>query len=401
MAEPEFSGWNMRLKIDFKLMQLLLNVISCCAFFLLLYKNIPFLFSKSFDEFVFNSDYFINYTSGFIKRGIDGQIIYNISQLSGFSSVDILRTMYLVFFVILSGIVINILLRSKVPLYFILSPFLFIFPFAYFPLFHISKDMEVLILAYIVLFLFINKKNNWLFNIVFSISILVHEEIFIFLFFPLLLLHSFYYSNGDFWERTKSFCIILLPSTVVFFLIMLLFNGLSNDIDIIKDSWKSHSPYLKHVTFNSGLFDGKPRIIFETVKETHNQLGFALLIVINFIFVTAATYLFSRRHFGILFSISALQILPTILLCFIASDFGRWFYIPNVILLFSIFLFRNKEPSKDFTLPGNEFILKMYNVIALPAIFLFYILGGMPYGGFNIYRYFYSNPINIIFNWVN
>lgn len=400
MVISKFSRLTMKININSKVLFIIFNIISLCSLFLLLYKNIPFVFGNSFNEFVYNSDYFINYTSGLIKRGLDGQIIYHITLLTGFSPVNILRVMYLTFFVILSGIVLNIWLRSKVSLYFIISPFLFIFPFVYFPLFHIAKDMEVLILSYIVLFLFINKKSKWLLNIVLSIGILVHEEIFIFLFFPLLLLHLFYFSEGRFLEKIKSFCITLFPSAALFLLMILKYNGLSNNINIIIDSWKTHSSYLQNVSFNSGLFDGKPRLINETIYAPYNILGFGLLIIINFIFITSGIYLYSRRHFIVLFVISALQILPTIILCFMASDFGRWFYIPNVLILFSMFLLRDKERSQNFNWRSIDLILKRYDTMAPLAIGFFYIFGGMPYIGFNIYRYFYSNPLSIIFNWV-
>lgn len=386
--------------LNSKLFVNILNTISMFALLFLLYKNIPFIFGKSFDEFIYNSDYFINYTSGFIKRGLDGQIIYMMTIIMGFSPVDILRTIYLLFFIILSIIVLNILVRSKIPFYFIFSPFLFLFAFVYFPLFHIAKDMEVIIISYIVLSMFINLKNKWLFNIMLSLGILIHEEIFIFLFIPLLLIHVFYLAEGNFLGKIRRFCIILLPSVVVFLLVMLKFNGLSNNIQVIYDSWKPHSPYLQNVIFNSGLFDGKPRMIFVTVKESYNFIGLIGLVIINFIFITIGACLYARKHFTTLLLISALQILPSIALCFIASDFGRWFYIPNVILLFTMFLLKDKMPPENITFSFNNFILKIYDRIALPAIGILYLFGGMPYGGFNIYRYFYSNPLNIIFNWV-
>ncbi|WP_185151752.1 hypothetical protein, partial [Chryseobacterium sp. SN22] len=247
---------------------------------------------------------------------------------------------------------------------------------------------------------FINLKNKWLFNIVLSMGILIHEETFIFLFIPLLLIHLFYLSKGNFLEKIKRFCTVLSPSIIVFLLVMLKFNGISNNIQIIYDSWKPHSPYLQHVIFNSGLFDGKPRLIFATIKESHNFLGLIVLFIVNFIFVTLGVYLYARRHFIALLMISALQILPSVALCFVASDFGRWFYIPNVILLFTMFLLKDKIPIENITFSICNFILRIYDKVALPAIGILFVFGGMPYGGFNIYRYFYSNPFNIIFNWV-
>ncbi|HCM35400.1 MAG TPA: hypothetical protein DF603_14740 [Chryseobacterium sp.] len=366
----------------------------------MLFQNAAFLLSPSFDKFVFNSDYFINYTSGFIKRGLDGQLIYAITACTGFSPINILRVLYLIFFVSLSGIVINILYRSKISLFYIFSPFLFLFPFVYFQLYHISKDVEVLLIAYIVLYLFINGKSKWLLNIALSLGILAHESIFIFLFFPLLLIQLFYIGKGSVVQKLLNFGISLAPSIIIFLLIFLKFNGLSNNIQIIYDSWKPYSTYLQDVHFNSGLFDGRPRLISDIIKESYNMIGLGLLIGINFVFITAGAYLYSRQNFFVLLGIALLQIIPVVILCAVASDFGRWFFLSNSILLFSMFLLQGKVPSVNFSWGSGHFIMRTYEMLSFPMVCILFVLGGMPYLGFNIYRYFYSNPIRIILDWL-
>lgn len=388
------------MKITTKLLPIILNILSICVLCVLLFQNATFLLSPSFDKFVFNSDYFINYTSGFIKRGLDGQLIYTITACTGFSPINILRVLYLIFFVSLSGIIINILYRSKISLFYIFSPFLFLFPFVYFQLYHISKDVEVLLIAYIVLYLFINGKSKWLLNIALSLGILAHESIFIFLFFPLLLIQLFYIGKGSVVQKLLNFGISLAPSIIIFLLIFLKFNGLSNNIQIIYDSWKPYSTYLQDVRFNSGLFDGRPRLISDIIKESYNMIGLGLLIGINFVFITAGAYLYSRQNFLVLLGIALLQIIPVVILCAIASDFGRWFFLSNSILLFSMFLLQGKASSVNFSWGSDHFIMRVYEAISFPMVCILFVLGGMPYLGFNIYRYFYSNPIRIILDWL-
>ncbi|SIS34196.1 hypothetical protein SAMN05421768_103642 [Chryseobacterium joostei] len=388
------------MKITTKLLPIILNILSICVLLVLLFQNAAFLLSPSFDKFVFNSDYFINYTSGFIKRGLDGQLIYAITAYTGFSPINILRVLYLIFFVSLSGIVINILYRSKISLFYIFSPFLFLFPFVYFQLYHISKDVEVLLIAYIVLYLFINGKSKWLLNIALSLGILAHESIFIFLFFPLLLIQLFYIGKGSVVQKLLNFGISLAPSIIIFLLIFLKFNGLSNNIQIIYDSWKPYSTYLQDVHFNSGLFDGRPRLISDIIKESYNMIGLGLLIGINFVFITAGAYLYSRQNFLVLLGIALLQIIPVVILCAVASDFGRWFFLSNSILLFSMFLLQGKVPSVNFSWGSGHFIMRTYEMLSFPMVCILFVLGGMPYLGFNIYRYFYSNPIRIILDWL-
>lgn len=388
------------MKITTKLLPIILNILSICVLLVLLFQNAAFLLSPSFDKFVFNSDYFINYTSGFIKRGLDGQLIYTITACTGFSPINILRVLYLIFFVSLSGIVINILYKSKISLFYIFSPFLFLFPFVYFQLYHISKDVEVLLLAYIVLYLFINGKSKWLLNIALSLGILAHESIFIFLFFPLLLIQLFYIGKGSVVQKLLNFGISLAPSIIIFLLIFLKFNGLSNNIQIIYDSWKPYSTYLQDVRFNSGLFDGRPRLISDIIKESYNMIGLGLLIGINFVFITAGAYLYSRQNFLVLLGIALLQIIPVVILCAIASDFGRWFFLSNSILLFSMFLLQGKASSVNFSWGSGHFIMRTYEMLSFPMVCILFVLGGMPYLGFNIYRYFYSNPIRIILDWL-
>ncbi|MGE8434048.1 hypothetical protein [Chryseobacterium joostei] len=388
------------MKITTKLLPIILNILSICVLLVLLFQNAAFLLSPSFDKFVFNSDYFINYTSGFIKRGLDGQLIYTITACTGFSPINILRVLYLIFFVSLSGIVINILYKSKISLFYIFSPFLFLFPFVYFQLYHISKDIEVLLIAYIVLYLFINGKSKWLLNIALSLGILAHESIFIFLFFPLLLIQLFYIGKGSVVQKLLNFGISLAPSIIIFLLIFLKFNGLSNNIQIIYDSWKPYSTYLQDVHFNSGLFDGRPRLISDIIKESYNMIGLGLLIGINFVFITAGAYLYSRQNFLVLLGIALLQIIPVVILCAVASDFGRWFFLSNSILLFSMFLLQGKVPSVNFSWGSGHFIMRTYEMLSFPMVCILFVLGGMPYLGFNIYRYFYSNPIRIILDWL-
>lgn len=388
------------MKITTKLLPIILNILSICVLLVLLFQNAAFLLSSSFDKFVFNSDYFINYTSGFIKRGLDGQLIYAITACTGFSPINILRVLYLIFFVSLSGIVINILYKSKISLFYIFSPFLFLFPFVYFQLYHISKDVEVLLIAYIVLYLFINGKSKWLLNIALSLGILAHESIFIFLFFPLLLIQLFYIGKGSVVQKLLNFGISLAPSIIIFLLIFLKFNGLSNNIQIIYDSWKPYSTYLQDVHFNSGLFDGRPRLISDIIKESYNMIGLGLLIGINFVFITAGAYLYSRQNFLVLLGIALLQIIPVVILCAVASDFGRWFFLSNSILLFSMFLLQGKVPSVNFSWGSGHFIMRTYEMLSFPMVCILFVLGGMPYLGFNIYRYFYSNPIRIILDWL-
>ncbi|WP_276878127.1 hypothetical protein [Chryseobacterium joostei] len=388
------------MKITTKLLPIILNILSICVLLVLLFQNAAFLLSPSFDKFVFNSDYFINYTSGFIKRGLDGQLIYAITACTGFSPINILRVLYLIFFVSLSGIVINILYKSKISLFYIFSPFLFLFPFVYFQLYHISKDVEVLLIAYIVLYLFINGKSKWLLNIALSLGILAHESIFIFLFFPLLLIQLFYIGKGSVVQKLLNFGISLAPSIIIFLLIFLKFNGLSNNIQIIYDSWKPYSTYLQDVHFNSGLFDGRPRLISNIIKESYNMIGLGLLIGINFVFITAGAYLYSRQNFLVLLGIALLQIIPVVILCAVASDFGRWFFLSNSILLFSMFLLQGKVPSVNFSWGSGHFIMRTYEMLSFPMVCILFVLGGMPYLGFNIYRYFYSNPIRIILDWL-
>ncbi len=387
------------MKITTKLLPIVLNILSICVLFVLLFQNTAFLLSPSFDTFVFNSDYFINYTSGFIKRGLDGQLIYAITAYTGFSPINILRVLYFIFFVSLSGIVINILYRSKISLFYIFSPFLFLFPFVYFQLYHISKDVEVLLIAYIVLYLFINGKSKWLLNIVLSLGILAHESIFIFLFFPLLLIQLFYIGKGSVVQKLLNFGISLMPSLIIFLLMFLKFNGLSNNIQIIYDSWKPYSSYLQDVRFNSGLFDGRPRLISGIIKEYYNMIGLGLLIGMNFLFITAGAYLYSRQNFIVLLGIALLQIIPVVILCAIASDFGRWFFLSNSILLFSMFLLQGKVPSVNFSWGKDHVIMRTYEMLSFPMVCILFVLGGMPYLGFNIYRYFHSNPIRIILDW--
>jgi len=397
---------NLKKNINYKLVPIYcLNIISFICLIILAIKNVKFLFGNYFQTFVKNSDYFINYSSGFIKRGLDGEIIHRLTILTGFSPVGILKVYYLFFFIIITFIVLYGYIKSKVNLFFIFSPYIFLFTFVNFRLVHLTKDLEIIVFSYLVLYYFLNHKNKYLFNLFLCIGILIHEEIFIFLSIPLFILSFYTNHNQDFIVNTKKFFIKILPSAILFIVMVFIFNGSKNDINEIYYSWKSITDELDGLKFNYGLFDGNSVIVFYSnhVVGIKGYVGLGLLFIINFIFMTCGAFVYYKKNFLLFFYIALFQNFSIFLVCIVASDFGRWFFVPNTIFLMLIFLLNKKTlyfKGLD-NLINNEIIIKFYRKHSLNLLVVLFLFGGMPYCGFNIYRYLFTNPFNVLFNFIS
>lgn len=385
-----------------KICFIIFNITSLFLFCILMYKNLIFFFGDQLQYHIYNSDYFINYSSGFVKRGLDGDVLLSLTKIFNLPPLTILRIFYGFAFVALSGIIARIMMVLKIPFFYLFSAFFFLFPFVYFSIFHLSKDIEMLVIAFFIMQITVKTKKEWirfsLFNILMIFGILIHEALFIFMFFPLFVSSVFYSGKGDFKKKIIYFIILISPSVLAFMLMSFLYNGQQNNIELIYNSWKPYQSSLHHIEFNTGLFDGNLRPINGLLKKWYNFAGLGVLVVANFLFITCGAYLYFKKHFFSILIISLFQIIPILLVCYIASDFGRWFFISNVLVLFFAFHIRNFS-AVDFRLNFKKIepnILNFYQNYSAIIILLLVVFGGMPYLGCDQY-FLYSNPFYKLF----
>ena len=360
------------MKIE-KYLKIFANGVSLLLFLVLVFRGFVYFFSSN-EGIYFNSDYFINYSSGFIKRGLDGEIIYFLSKIFICRPLLVIKLYYGFFFCSFAMIISFIWFKKSkaLPFYYLVSPFILLPSLLFFNKLHLSKDLEVIVLGFFALQGFYKYRNFYLSNFLVILGTLVHEVFFLLIFFPFLFLFLDVRKEKASWRKFFQFIIFILPSLLMFLIITTVFSGMDKDLNPIYNSWyQLDSGITGKIHFNSGLFDRQGiRYIYVIIGNKINYLGILMTIILNFLFVLFLKI--NRKHFLVL----SLQTIVVCGLIFMASDYYRWFLIANCLYIFYL-------------------SFEKLDIKLIPSIIVYFI-GGMPYLGWNIYRYIESNPIFIL-----
>lgn len=337
-----------------------------------MYLNLIYFFGNNQNIYL-KSDYFINYSSGFIRRGLDGQIIYYISRFTGFPPILSIKIYYSFFFcafIVIIGFV-NLKKWKKLPLYYLISPFLLLPSLLYFRKLHLSKDLEIIVLGFLLIYFFEKKRNFFITNTLMILGTMVHEVFFFLIFFPLLMMYQKNKEKLSI-KIVFSFFMFIFPSIITVLSLVTIFSGLDKDISKIFNSWSYlDSSLLGKIRFNSGLFKSNEiRYVYTVINGKINYIGILITLILNFLFFYLLK--FEKKQ-------TLLLILQTMVISFlilIASDYYRWFLIANFFYIF---------------------YLKFDKIrVDIKFSVLVYCISGMPYVGWNIYRYLDCNPIYIL-----
>lgn len=297
--------------------------------FLFLYKN-EWAFSESL----------INYSGGFVRRGLFGEI------LSFFSIEPLNYPLYSFLIYLISLFHIFIFIFKKIKSHPISNQLVYIFiPFGFFyflnnlNFFIGRRDFLIINLLIFVQYIYekgITRRNLYVYFALSLITSLIYEVILFFI--PLLwLIHK--KNTSLFSKTTKSYLFFLV---VVNLLLLLRFSTPANysllcenvnSLRVIlnlknKGCWGAPS-YLKTNNPSQQIYD-----IFEGLQLT--GLGFWLLIVVLLILFL--------RYFVNLDFYYVLGILPLFLLFFIAQDYGRWLFL--IFLTSLILSIENQDNEK-------------------------------------------------------
>jgi hypothetical protein len=381
-------------------------------FFLLIcfiYNSVQ-IYQFANDKYAYQyGDWLINYSNGFVRRGLGGEIIYYFSyffkkniQISYFVILFILLTIfYYKSFTFINKISFNFFVKI---LFF--SPFLYLF----FTLNHkAGVRKEILLYIYFIFLLSsLCKKNikniNWKYIFFFPILLLIHEGLFFFLPFIILV----FLSVIDLKNYKKIFfqliTFILLTSCIQ--LLVIFFKGDANSINVICDSLKQ---YAYQNCKNTGAISWLAldfKIYINQTLNVHDTKGyfywliniiygfFPLLIIFfsnNFVFnkkIYLLNFLNIRKiNLCIIFLIILILFLFPLFL--VAIDWGRWLSIVYHLFFFIIIFFIEK---KIIISKKNNFFSRIakffetYNKIFLLIIFI--------YSHFLIPGVFYIKDVN-------
>ncbi|WP_143017751.1 hypothetical protein [Riemerella columbipharyngis] len=273
---------------------------------------------------------------------------------------------------------------KKLPLYILMASFLVLNIYAQ----HIAFRLDLLMIPLLFLQFFILKKNNLklilkiIFTLIFLIiGILIHEVYFLIASFPLF--YILYFKLGR--NRWMYCTVVFLPSLVVFLLMVILFKGNVSSADNIILSWERLGVNPKHLSYLRWLFSlkGPIYIIYNVafVKNKFYLVGFLL----NYILVCLCFYLYIKQCFFVnkrntIFILGNFSMI--LILCCIATDFVRWYYMVFLVILFYFVLF---EKRKSF------FINKKYLILKIFVLFL-----GLPMYGWTFTHFYWTSPIKYI-----
>jgi len=383
-------------------------------FFLIFILYLPFIINSFYGPiypYAF-SDLHINYSGGFIRRGLLGEIarIFNpiIGNIQFFSI--IFSILYLIqgllFFKLLkkiqSYLIITILLG--------LSPALLMF-FINTPENFMRRDVffNIAIMSHALILIKYNLKNlsvddyykfQKFFLIPFlSINILIHELQFFFVSIHVLLSYVLYDKKIHLFFSSKIFKIYLL--LLIPFLLIIINSGNEYQVEEIKKSITtfqgitSSDPFIA-LTGNINLLLGSILKSFYYYNYlTFTKLFFAIFFSINFLVLLFA-FCVKKKIITLknnLFKIYPFFFLPCLLVFMVGSDFGRWinilcFHLLSFYLVFNI--------NTNVKLKFNYF----FNASVPFFIFAYIFLWTLPEGFMWNQKVFHSSLFNNIYDLV-
>ena len=299
------------------------------------------------------TDWLINYEGGFVRRGLLGQIIFELSKFLNiqlqfillFTQIAIYCTYFFLFYLLF--------LRRKINFFWILiifSPILLLYPLA--ELEALGRK-DIFVISFFLIFSMINYKTlNYLitsFFILFGLSCLIHEITIFYIFHYFFII---YLKNTSFINQriNKKHYLIFF----IFIGILLYLNLFLHNFVVIEDIVNSYN--YENFTTESGSFSHINPSINTVFLKTFNNISIVSVARYGFIFLISTAPLIyfikfknerTNKYFKFhnIFFIILLLSIPLYLLIF---DWGRIIYINYnffiiiIILIFNINLIDEK-----------------------------------------------------------
>jgi len=335
-------------------------------FFLLIcfFYNSVQIYQFATDKYSYQyGDWLINYSNGFVRRGLGGEIIYYFSyffnkniQIGYFVIlIFLLGLFYYKSFTFISNINFNFFI-----IFLFFSPLLFLF----FTLNH-KAGVRKEILLYIYFIFLLNslcKKNikniNWKYIILFPILLLVHEGLFFFVPFIIFVFLSIVDKKNYKTIAFQLIFFILLISCIQ--LLTFIFQGDANSAKVICDSLKQYAYQNCRDVGGISWLTADFNIYINQTLNAHDIKGYLywlINIIYGFfpllIFFFSNHFSFNKKNYLInslnIKIINFIIIFLIILFFFmiplflLAIDWGRWLSIIYHLFFFTIIFFLKKK----------------------------------------------------------
>lgn len=262
--------------------------------------------------------------------------------------------------------------------------------------------LDVLLIDYFLFQLyFINKIKDFKLKIVICnlmsiFMILIYEAYFVFTFFPLLYCLNITNLNSVFIKKIS----LSIPSFFVFLLVGICFNGSNKDINLIINSWnKFGTDHLNSIKELYWVFNSTDEVIMWKISIFKKNPIYLLGIFLNTYLIFLSMFIYLKKNFRLksnnIFSFLTCQYIAILLICLIAVDYGRWFWLSNIITLFTLVQVNSSNSffkSINISIPANVCALNKYIILFI----------GLPLSGsWSPTQFIHTMPIKHLFDFGN
>ena len=317
-------------------------ICSICAI-TFLHRNYVGLHHFSFVEWL------VNYQHSFVRRGIFGELNYNMAKIFNLNLLKVTLTLQIILFCIFYYYSTKILINIKKPPFLLIlaifSPVGFIFPLGEIEALGRQEIVFLAFLSFYMWFLIFKNKiflSQILLITLLPIILLAHEGMILYFSYVIIANLFFLYS-----KEIKFSLLINILITSYIIIIFLVFNSNYNvDIAAVDGICESLSEYIKpsHCVGINGIFkisETKGVTIDQFISrfELFKVLKFSLFAIVGF--VPLLMVVKNRKNFKIFnFEIKPLYTIYVCVFCslpiYLAIDWGRWTYVNYISTLFLI-----------------------------------------------------------------
>ena len=349
-------------------------------YLIILYLFAVFFFFQKYNNYVewTISEWLINYQGGFTRRGLIGEIVFQISKLSSLTIRETILTFQITIYLLYFYLLYKFLKDTNNNILFIFaifSPLFVIYPIA---------EVEVLgrkeIFIYVSFLLVVNifsikniqNRHYFYFSIILMISCLIWEGFVIYIsyFIFILILKNNLVLNKSFLTKLT---ISLIPLSISFYFVFfhrLDENGLKMMCQSINECYGAISYLNRSLSSNINEVTSKFQISF--------LIRYILVLIIGFfpLFLLIKNsklnykQKFKNDYFYLIFFIIIFT--PSLIFYYIAQDWGRWVSISYTLsLLTYVYSLKNNFIVINFDRINYSIFRKKFVVIFLFIIFAF------------------------------
>ena len=354
-------------------------------FYFKVYLLILFLFANFFFFQKYNnlvewtiSEWLINYQGGFTRRGLLGEIAF---QLSKFLSITVRETIlvlqiltYILFFYLIFNFIKDIS-KNLTIIFSIFSPLFILYPIAEVEVLgrkEIFVFISFILVANICSLKILQKKHYFYFSLILTICCLIWEGVVIYFSFFIFL---FFLQNNFILDKKfilKLF-LSLIPFLVCFYLIVLFrldSESLKNMCDSINECYGAMTYLNRDLSSNISEVSSKFQISYLFRYVIIFLVGFfPLILLIFYSKFDTRIKLKNKNNFSIIFF---LVFAPSFIFYYIAQDWGRWIHISySLSLLTYLFCIKNNIITLDKTRINFSILKNKFIVVFLFILFSF------------------------------